>query len=66
MAAPVGFSRWIGSFFLRYKPLPERGLTRPKVREECGQVIVAIRRQLFAGSVDFRHNRVFPHDAMFP
>ena len=66
MAALVSFSRWFGSFFLRYKPSAKRSLTLSKVREECGHVKVVLRCELFAGSVDFRHNWVFPHDAMLP
>ena len=66
MAAPVSFSRWFGSFFLRNKPGTQRGLTLPQVREDRLDVEVMFRRELLTYLMDFRDNRVFPHDIMLP
>ena len=66
MPAPLGFSRWFSAFFLRHKPRAEQHLTFPNFREKHLDVKVALRRDFLARSMDFRHDRVFPHNAMFP
>jgi len=66
MAAPVSFSRWFGSFFLRYKPSAPRSLTLPEIREDRLDVKVEFRRQLFTYSMDVLDDRVLPHDIMLP
>ena len=66
MAAPVSSGRWFGLSFLRHKPAAQGTLTLPQIREECRDVKVELRCELFADSVNFRHNRVFPHDARLP
>jgi hypothetical protein len=59
MATPVSFSNWFGSFSLDYLALTEAG-------EERSDVVVAFRGQLLAGAMNFRNDRIFPHDAMLP
>ena len=66
MAAPVSLSRWFGSFSRGDEARAQCGLAFPKVCEKRPHVKAAIGRQLLAYSVDFRDNRVFPHDAMLP
>jgi hypothetical protein len=64
--APVNLSRWFGAFFLTHQPSARLGLMFPKTCEECADVEVVFRRQLFTGSMDFRDDWIFPHDTMLP
>jgi hypothetical protein len=66
MAAPVSFSRWFGSFFLRDKPCAQGSLTLPEICEDRLDVKVEFRCKLFARPMDFRDDRVFPHDIILP
>ena len=66
MAVPVHFSRWFGSFFLRYQVAALRGLTLPEIREDRLDIKVEFRRKLLAYSMHFFDDRVFPHDTMLP
>ena len=62
----LSFSLRFGSLLLMHQPCAMRSLTHAKMRKESRKVKVVIRGQLFPGSVDFRDNRVFPHDTMLP
>ena len=65
-AARVSFRRWFGSSFLRHKSVAQGGLTLPEIREDRLDVEVECRRKLFACSMDFLDDRVFPHETMLP
>ena len=66
MAAPVSFSRWFGSFFLRDKSATQRTLTFAKVCEDRFYVKIELCCQLFANLANFCDNRIFPHDNYSP
>jgi hypothetical protein len=63
MAAHDVFSRWFGSLFLGHEARAQSGLPFPHVCEKGPQVKVEVRCQLFACSMDFGDNRVFPHES---
>src|SRR5438105_12959654 len=55
-AAPVSFSRWFGSFFLRDKSATQRTLTFAKVCEDRFYVKIELCCQLFANLANFCDN----------
>jgi hypothetical protein len=57
---------WFGSRPLRHEPFAQRGLTLADVREDRLNVEIEFRRQHFAGAIDFRDNRIFPHTTNLP
>ena len=66
MAGPISFSRRFGWPLLPHKPAAEKRLTLSNTGEKRLDVIAALRGQLLAGTMDFRDDRVFPHDATLP
>lgn len=65
-AIPVGSNPRFGLPFRSDKPSAQRGLTFPQIGEECADIKIMFRRQLFAVPMYFGDNRVFPHNARLP
>ena len=62
MAAPVGFSRWLGRFGERYQARAKRRLPLSHVGKHRMNVVVESRREFFSDSMDLCDDWIFPHD----